>query len=201
MYSSSLINVLETRVTEIEWFGQQHQMRVEPHLYPKGLFRVQFDVVKCYQLSAYVEELRHDLNALKKLNLPLMRSKAAEKLLQKVNVLINGFQSQSLRRKTSNGVNKLVGNIDLVNDNIYEKMVKKGDTGTKAILIKQLKKQQSDLINLTQSREVKQQALTKEKDSQQQALLTKMVLEMSKQIGCIEQKITRIKEELDKRPS
>ena len=50
-----LIETLENRITEVEWFGQQHGLFVEPHLYPQGLFHVQKDPVQCYHIGAYVE--------------------------------------------------------------------------------------------------------------------------------------------------
>ena len=117
MYSQSLIKMLEERVTEVEWFAQQHQLRLEPHRYPKGLFKVQVDPVHRYKISAYVNELRQDLHFLSQLTLPLMRSKSADKLLQKINVLINTFRSQSLRTTKNTRAHSVLENLDLTKDN------------------------------------------------------------------------------------
>ena len=199
MESKSLIETLEVRVTEVEWFGQQHQLRVEPHLYPKGLFKVQIDSANRYQISAYVDELRHDLVMLKNISLPLMRTKAANKLLQKINVLINAFRSQSLRRKKTSSTGSLLNDIDLVNDNVYAHMMKKNSPATNKSLIAKLEKQTFDMSKLISSRDQKQRAFQRATSDEQRQLLQKTVLELSKQIGNLEQQITRIKEELAKR--
>ncbi len=199
MQNRRLIETLETRVTEVEWYGQQHLLRVEPHLYPKGLFHVQVDPVQRYHLPAYVAELRHDLLRLKNMALPLLRSKAAAQLLQKINVLINALRSQSLRRRKKTNVNALLGEVDMASGSVYDYFLKKNQPESQSKLNVTLDKQQKDMAKLMLSRDEKERALRREKDYEQRQALQATVLALSKQMGCIEQQITRIKEELARR--
>lgn len=191
-----LIQTLEARVTEVEWFGRQHGLLVEPHLYPKGLFHVQADPVQSYHLPAYVAELRQDLNKLKKMSLPLLRVKAADKLLQKVNVLINAFRSQDLRIKRKKSLRPFQGEVNLETGNIYQYLLEKNQPPSHERLKKLLVKQQSDRKILLVSLNEKECQLKRVKDVSQLTQLQNSILALSKQIGAVEQRITRIKEEL-----
>ena len=185
MHTHHLIETLEGRVTEVEWFAQQNQLRVEPHLYPKGLFNAQMSPSGRYKVSVYVAELRQDLLLLKQITLPLMRSKAADKLLQKINVLINAFRSQSLRAKKSKNVHSLFENMDLANDNIYEKLANKNKPKANSILMDTLKKLEKDHANLTISNNQKLLALERCTSNEALPMLQNAVLELSKQIGAL----------------
>ncbi len=174
-----LIEVLEARVTEVEWFGRQHGLLIEPHLYPKGLFHVQSNSVHCYDLAAYVVELRQDLAQLKRLTLPLIRMKAADKLLQKVNVLINAFRSQNLRVKSKNFVSPFEGEVNLETGNIYEYLATKNQPPSHKRLTGLLEKQQIDKQKLMVSLKEKERQLKKEGSVDESMLLRKSWLIMA----------------------
>lgn len=196
MSNKQLIETLEARITEVEWFGKQHQLRVEPHLYPKGLFHVQNDPVKRYHLSAYIDEFRHDLESLKRHHSSLIITRVAKTLLQKITVIITTFRSQHLRRKSNTNVSSLLGNIDLTSGNAYEYMLKQNQPPVKSDLKDKLKRQTIDIERLIKSRQQKEHQLTQASSAQERNELQEIVLGLAKQIGCLEQSITRIKEGL-----
>ena len=196
MSNKLLIETLETRITEVEWYGKQHHLRVEPHLYPKGLFHVEKDPVKRYHIAAYIDELRGDLESLKRHHSSLIITQVARTLLQKISVIITTFRSQTLRKKTNSSVNSLLGKIDLASGNAYEYMVNKNQPPLKSSLKSKLTRQEIDLERLIKSRKDQDHLLTKASSELMRQELQQVVLGLAKQIGCLEQSITRIKEEL-----
>lgn len=192
----SLLEMLENRITEVEWFGHQHGLYVEPHLYPQGLFHVQNDPVECYHLRGYVEEIRQDLARLKQLSLPLLKIRAAEQLQQKVNVLINTFRSQTMRTLPKNAANPFRGEVNLETGNVYQYLAEKNQPPSHTRLKVLLKKQLSDKEKLKLSMQEKQRQLKSTNDTKDRGHLQTAILELSKQIGGLEQRITRITEEL-----
>ncbi len=198
MSNKQLIETLENRITEVEWYGKQHHLRVEPHLYPKGLFHIEKDPVKRYHISAYIDELRHDLESLKRHHSSLIITQVAKTLLQKISVIITTFRSQSLRKKSNSSVNNLLGKIDLTSGNAYEYMVKKNQPPKKSSLKVLLSRQIVDLERLIKSRQEKELFLSRAKSEVDRQDLQQVVLGLAKQIGCLEKSITRIKEELSR---
>lgn len=193
-YQTQQLAMLAARVSEIEWYARQHNLVPEPHLYPKGLFKAQTDVVGRYQLSAYVNELKQDLYAIEQQTLALLGQKRSQLLLQKINVLINSFRSQTLRKKNIGSMDGLLGQIDLTSDSAYDYFAKKQKPDASKKLKIKIKNLQKDLLNLQQSKKQKERELQTSQTSHQKDHCKAAVLSIAKQIGCLEQEICRLKE-------
>jgi hypothetical protein len=186
---------LASRITEIEWHGRQNGLRVQPHLYPKGLFKVQSIPVQQYQLASYIEELRQDLHVLQQKQGIVQKHFLAQRLKQKIYVLVNSLKSQTKPKSTLNPMASVLNRLNPETDSIYEYYYKQKQGAPKQVLDKQLLKLNRDLAELTKTKNEKYQVLQSGK-SKSSDELKRTVLALSKQIGQLEQKIAQIKEAL-----
>ena len=184
---------LSQRVTEIEWYAYQNKLLIEPHLYPKGLFRSQLEPANRFKLSAYIAELREDLVKFESLGSALQQSMQAKKLLQKISVLINGFRSQVLRKPKVSNVESLLSNINPETGDAFQYLMKQQQAPDKSALKQRLSKYQQDLAALQHSYQAQQHKL-RQCTGKEQDNLKNNVLSLGQQIGLLEQRITKLKE-------
>ena len=190
----SILTELNDRITEIEWHAKQHHFNVEPHLYPKNLFSAQTSPVSRFKISSYINELRSDLTKLEQSNSKLAAQSRANQLLQKINVLINSFRSQYLRKKKTSSVESFLRNIDAEKDNAYEVIANQNQPSSKeklAARAKQLKVDQQHLSKTLQSKQAQLEQIT---DTNQAQSINLSLLEIKKQIGMIERQLTELME-------
>jgi hypothetical protein len=187
----SIIKELEARITEIQWYGTKNHFKLEPHLYPNNLFRSQSDPVGRYRLDAYIAEMRADLERIKSQTSPYAIEVIAKQLLQKIKVLVTSFKSLSLRNKKSNPMEALINTIDPEKDSVYQYLTSQQQPPSCTKLRNKIDEYQSDLNQLHQSLLLKQQQAHGQSDK---ISINNSILEIKKQIGFVEQQITRLKE-------
>ena len=118
---SDLIELLEKQIDKLEQFMQQQNLRIEPHLYPKGLFRLCGEKHR-FQAKAYLDEIRRDLLQLRRAEGASLGAQGmlAETLLQKVSVLIASFKSQHLRKRNDDPMQALLEKIEARDQTIVD---------------------------------------------------------------------------------
>lgn len=189
-----LIEKLQARVTEIEWYAKQHNLRAEPEIYPKGLFRAQENRLARYQLSRYTEELRNDIQGIIESSSELVQQKRSESILQKIQVIINSLQSQNLRKRPIGPAETLLGQVDLEQGNAYAHF-KAQNTVDGHGINKNLKKFQQDIKVLRESYQLKQKQLNHiHLPAAEKEKLQEEILGIGQQIGLLEHKITVLNE-------
>ena len=116
-----LIQLLSTQVDKLQQTISQKDLRIEPHLYPKGLFQAQSGRTR-FNAQAYLDELRHDLAQLLASDglSEGCRQHMAHCLSQKVNVLVACFKSQHLRKRRENPMQALLEKIEARDQTIVD---------------------------------------------------------------------------------
>ncbi len=116
-----LIELLARQVDKLRQTIPEQGLRIEPHLYPKGLFRAPSGPTR-FKAQAYLDELRNDLSQLSRSD---GLSEGCQKhmvhnLSQKINVLIASFKSQHLRKPRDNPMQALLEKIEARDQTIVD---------------------------------------------------------------------------------
>lgn len=190
------IKTLTARLTELEWFAKQNNHRIEPYLYPKGLFQVTHDSKKCFVVSAYVTEIKEGLQRLKQCEDSLLYRKLAETILQKISVLTVSFRSQYLRRHKKSSLQDLFNQVASSTDNTYQYFCEKEGGVSSCKLKNQIKVKKKDLEDLKASIKTKKTALMRMNTLKEKEHLQKVLLALMAEMAFIEKEIEADKKQL-----
>lgn len=192
-----LVKTLFERVAELEAFAKVNRRRVEPHLYPYGLFRAQTHPEKRYEMSAYLAEIKVSLRRLSNQPSTLMCTRLAEDIQQKIAVLTVSFRSQPLRRQKRTALNSIIAHAHSHEKNAFQYFCEE-ETRTHIDKIKdELFQKKSRLSGLKMTLERKKEKLKGEKRKRFHVLLNKECDALTVEVSKLGEEIVREQHQLN----
>jgi primosomal protein N'' len=103
VYHLLITTQLKQKLKELIWFAKEKKVRSESYCYPKGLFRYK----NGNNLQSYFDEIHTDIEKISSIETETLAVMLAEKVVQKISVLVNSFRSQHLRGKKVSALHAL----------------------------------------------------------------------------------------------
>jgi hypothetical protein len=179
---SEIANDLSKKLPVLEWYANHHCLKVEPTRYPNGLFTMQKNPKKRFDIHAYIEEIKQDIELLVELS-GASQLIVAKRITQKINVLVTSFKLQLMQEKKTSNIEQLMTTLEANEQSAFDYFTKKYQNHHQ--LRRTIEQQQEQLVALEQ---VLAQFKTNDTDN---------TLSIKQQMGLLHKKITHNKEILN----
>lgn len=156
----NLYHTLLLRLKELSAYALVHHRSLEPHRYPKGLFKAQNAPKRRYQIDAYLNEIKENLGDLQHSQSSERQSEIAKKILQQITVLTVSLKSQKMRPYKVSSLGGLLNDIHQTDLNAFDYFCQKEKESVKESIVFNRNKNKSKLDQINLLLNKKQQLIT-----------------------------------------
>lgn len=192
-----LIDTITSRLKELSAYALIHQRNIEPYRYPKGLFSVQNDPVKRYQVDAYLSEIQVSLTILKLSNTLARDEQIANRILQQISVLTVSLKSQRAHPQKSSKLAAILDELNQTDSNAFHYFCAQEKKTQKDLLLNNMKENQSRLSLIQVMIEKKKCLMNETLDEKKRIILKNEYDLLKEQQNCLVSELEKLRINLE----